>query len=48
MKKEFSPKLALLFALVGVIFMAVGYFDGEIQVFFEKSVRLCLECVGIG
>ena len=34
--------------LTGVGLMALGLFRGELEVYFVKSINLCLECVGIG
>ncbi|MGL4736913.1 MAG: CD1871A family CXXC motif-containing protein [Cellulosilyticaceae bacterium] len=36
---------ALIFGITCVV---RGILRGEVQVVFEKAIRLCLECVGIG
>ena len=38
----------LAVALLGVGFMGYGIFRGEMTVVFEKAIRICLECIGIG
>ena len=35
------------FALAAV-FIALGFFRGEVDVVLKKAVRICLECIGVG
>ena len=35
-------------AVAGICFMAFGIYRGEMTVVFEKAIRICLECIGIG
>lgn len=46
-KKDF-PLKALAVSLIGVIFMALGIYRGEMATVFAKAIRICLECIGIG
>ena len=39
---------ALLFLILGIVFIFVGVHLGEVQLVFQNAVRICLECVGIG
>lgn len=48
MKKEISPKLGLLTAAAGLLLIMVGAYRGETATMFEKAIRICLECIGIG
>lgn len=34
--------------LLAVLFMVIGIWRGEAQAVFQKSTRICLECIGIG
>lgn len=38
----------LLIAAAGVLALAAGVLQGDMQDTMRKAVRLCLECVGIG
>ena len=46
--KSFPRWVGLAAVLLGVGFMAFGVFRGEMTVVFEKAIRICLECIGIG
>ncbi len=51
MKKTTQQKRILLqtgLLALAVLFMAVGWAKGEVQMVLEKSVNICLECIGIG
>ena len=34
--------------LAGVIFLAIGAVQGQLDVIWRKAVMICLECIGIG
>lgn len=40
--------IPLLLLGVGVIFIVMGINRGEVAIVFNKAVRVCLECIGIG
>lgn len=41
-------KSALIILTIGIIFMGLGVFRGEVKVVFVKAIAICLECIGIG
>ncbi|MFA5638024.1 MAG: CD1871A family CXXC motif-containing protein [Anaerovoracaceae bacterium] len=46
-RKDYRVK-ALLLLLVGLLFIAIGVFRGEVFVVLTKAIHICLECIGIG
>lgn len=38
----------ILGVLTGIIFLAAGVFQGQMDVIWRKAVMICLECIGIG
>lgn len=36
------------FFIMGVVLIVLGIFREEHRVVFEKAIKICLECVGIG
>ena len=46
MKSEKATQVFLLAA--GMVFFLIGIFRGEAAVVLSKSIKLCMECVGIG
>ena len=40
--------IALLPLLVAVVFLAVGICRGEAEAGWQKAVRICMECIGLG
>ncbi len=48
MKKNKRALFGLALAAVGALMMAFGVADGEHREVFEKAIRICLECIGIG
>ena len=43
-----SRRSGLLLAAAGLCLMGYGVFRGEMDIVFEKAVRICMECIGIG
>ncbi len=41
-------KLSIVLLSIGLIFIGLGTFRGEVPVVLNKGINLCLECVGIG
>lgn len=37
-----------LLLAIGVVLMASGVMNGEHTEVFQKAIRICLECIGIG
>ncbi|MBR6568621.1 MAG: hypothetical protein IKK60_08225 [Clostridia bacterium] len=48
MKADKKRIIGFAVALVGAAMMAFGVADNEHREVFEKAVRICLECIGIG
>lgn len=47
--RRFLPRRAgILLAAAGLCLMILGIFRGEMSVVFDKAVRICMECIGIG
>ena len=43
-----SAMIKITVLLIALILIAAGILQGEMTVIFEKSIRICLECLGIG
>lgn len=48
MKKDKKTFIGFGLAVIGVAMMIFGIADNEHREVFEKAVRICLECIGIG
>lgn len=33
---------------VGLVFLAIGVWRGEVETVFRKAVQICMECIGLG
>lgn len=40
--------IPILLSLAGIVLIAAGIIRGEQNAIFEKAIRICLECIGIG
>ena len=40
--------IGTLLACVGALMMLYGIYRGEVTVVWEKAVKICMECIGIG
>lgn len=41
-------RTAVLLLLIGLVFVAVGVWRGEVETVFRKAVTICMECIGLG
>lgn len=45
LKSRFLP---ILIILISIAMIYYGYNNGEVKVVFDKAIRICMECIGIG
>lgn len=45
--ESYRVKPLILIGL-GVLFITIGIYRGEVALVFTKAIRVCLECIGIG
>ena len=48
MKKKINNLTGILLLIFGAVLIAAGIAEGEYMAVFEKAIRICLECIGIG
>lgn len=46
--QKWKNKLWVAGVLLGVIFLIIGAYSGQLQDIYRKAVMICLECIGIG
>lgn len=39
---------AITVLLLSIIFMVLGFTNGEIESYFQKAVLVCTQCIGLG
>lgn len=37
-----------VYVLIGIIFLVIGIFHGQLSDMYQKAIMICLECIGIG
>lgn len=47
-KKSFDYSIVLILLLISCVLILVGALTGQPQSVFNKGIRICLECIGIG
>ena len=40
--------LCVSLLLLGIAMIVLGVFRGEAETVFQKAIRICMECIGIG
>ena len=47
-KKPVKIVIPAVILVAGIVMMFFGILRGEPQMIFQKAIRICLECIGIG
>lgn len=45
---KIKEHISKLIFIIGIGFMGYGLYRGEIDIVFQKAIKICLECIGIG
>lgn len=40
--------VTLIISLASIAMIVAGVMGGEVNVMFNKAIRICLECIGVG
>ena len=48
MNKKRNDFVGILLLIAGIAAMVLGISQGEHTEVFQKAIRICLECIGIG
>ena len=48
MIERFRKILCISLLLLGIGMIVLGILRGEAETVFQKAVRICMECIGIG
>jgi hypothetical protein len=43
-----ANKAAVILAALGILFIFLGIFRGEMMTVLTKAVNICMECIGLG
>ncbi len=43
-----NNKTAFAVIFIGMAFVAIGVWRGEIETVFRKAINICMECIGLG
>lgn len=43
-----SIKIWPITLAIGIIFLIIGIYQGQLEEIYRKAVMICLECIGIG
>lgn len=46
--QKWKSKGWILGLWLGIVFLVVGAFDGQLEDIYRKAIMICLECIGIG
>lgn len=46
--QKWKDKVWSIGVALGVIFLAVGAYAGQLEDMYRKAIMICLECIGIG
>lgn len=47
-KKNVASIIGLVLLLAGLVFLVIGIVNGEPFYVWQKAIRICLECIGLG
>lgn len=47
-KKKYNVMLTIFMIVLGFIFIMVGILREEPYSVYEKAIKICMECIGIG
>ncbi len=43
-----NNKTSFAVIVIGIAFLAIGVWRGEIETVFRKAINICMECIGLG
>ncbi len=43
-----NNKTAFAVIVIGIAFLAIGVWRGEVETVFRKAINICMECIGLG
>ncbi|MBR4182870.1 MAG: thioredoxin [Lachnospiraceae bacterium] len=48
MREKTRTGICIMLIVLGISMIGIGVADGEVKTVLQKSVNICLECIGIG